>query len=153
MLMMLCRFSGNQNPLQNTLSVVQNHVGLKNNVVKPWNISSALPLSFGLQPAMGIRFFKRTNPPISWGLDSTLMFIIYILSVLKVSKTFVFFLITSGEYLTRYGQGSVFTTGPWKRILKTYPCPNLFKYSFDVLKKKTKVLDIFNTNKKNIFKN
>ena len=28
------------------------------------------------------------------------------------------------------------------------PCPYLVKYSFDVLKKKTKFLDIFDTNKK-----
>ena len=32
--------------------------------------------------------------------------------------------------------------------LKTDPCWYLFKYSFDVLKKKTNVLDIFNTDKK-----
>ena len=33
-------------------------------------------------------------------------------------------------------------------MLKTDPCPYLIKYSLDVLKKKTKVLDILNTNKK-----
>ena len=42
----------------------------------------------------------------------------------------------SGEYLTRYGQ----------RILVQRPY--LVKYSLDVLKKKTKLLDIFDTNKK-----
>ena len=31
------------------------------------------------------------------------------LSVLKISKTFVFYLRTSGEYLTSYGQGTVLT--------------------------------------------
>ena len=39
------------------------------------------------------------------------------LSVLKISKTFVFYLRTSDEYLTSYKQGSVWTE-PWKRILK-----------------------------------
>ena len=63
------------------------------------------------------------------------------LSVLKISKTFVFFLKTSGEYSKNYRQGSVFTTDP---------CPYLVKYSIDVLKKKTKVLDIFNRDK-NVF--
>ena len=78
------------------------------------------------------------------------------MSVSKISKTFVFFLRSSGEYAKKYRQGSVISTDPWKRILKTDPCPYLVKYSLDVLKKKTKFLDIFNTyvqkmfNKKNI---
>ena len=42
---------------------------------------------------------------------------------------------------------------PWKRILKTDPCPYLVKYSLVVLKKKTKISDIFNTNKKYFIKN
>ena len=49
----------------------------------------------------------------------------------------------SGEYSTKYGQGSVFTTDP---------CPNLVKYLLDVLKKKIKVLNILNTNKKSVIK-
>ena len=57
----------------------------------------------------------------------------------KISKTFVFFLRTSSEYLTRYGQGSV---------VKMDPCLCIFEYSPDVLKKKSKVLDISNTDKK-----
>ena len=36
----------------------------------------------------------------------------------------------------------------WKWILKTDPCPYLIKYLPDALKKKTKVLDIFNMDKK-----
>ena len=44
-----------------------------------------------------------------------------------------------GEYLTRYGQGSVFTTDP---------CPNLVRYLPDFLKKKTKVLDVLDTDKR-----
>ena len=32
------------------------------------------------------------------------------------------------------------------------PCPNLVKYSLDILKKKTKVLDISNTDKKRFIK-
>ena len=47
----------------------------------------------------------------------------------------------------RYEQGSVFTTDPWKWILKTDPYPNLVKYSLNVLKKITKALDFFNTDK------
>ena len=66
------------------------------------------------------------------------------MAVLKLSKTLVFFLRKSGEYSKRYGQGSVFTTDPWKKD----PCPYLFQYSLDILKKKTKVLDIFQTDKK-----
>jgi hypothetical protein len=42
---------------------------------------------------------------------------------------------------------------PWKQILKMDPCPNLVKYSLDVLRKKTKVLDVFNTDKKCLTKN
>ena len=33
------------------------------------------------------------------------------------------------------------------------PCPYLVKYSLDVIKKKTKFLDIFNTDKKSFIKN
>ena len=32
------------------------------------------------------------------------------------------------------------------------PCPYIVKYSFDILKKKTKVLDIFDTDKKCLMK-
>ena len=35
-----------------------------------------------------------------------------------------------------------------QQILETDPCPYLFKYSLYVLKKKTKVVDYFNTKKK-----
>ena len=62
-----------------------------------------------------------------------------------MSKTFVFFL---GEYSKTYRQGSVFKIDPSKQTLKTDPCPYLAKYSLDVLKKKIKVLDSFNTDKK-----
>ena len=87
---------------------------------------------------------------ISWGLEFALVFRKHVFSILKISKTFVFFLRMSGKYLTRYGQGSVFTTDPWKWILKTDPCqcPNLVKDSPVVLKKKTKVLYIFDTDQK-----
>ena len=50
---------------------------------------------------------KRLLNHISGGLDSILILIKHFLSVLKISKTFIFFLKTSSEYLTRYGQGSV----------------------------------------------
>ena len=74
------------------------------------------------------------------------------MSVLKISKTFVFFLRTSSEYLTRYGQGSVFKIRFQGSVEITDPCLYFFEYSPDVLKKKTKVLDIFNTNKKCLMK-
>ena len=90
----------------------------------------------------------KTDPlHISEGLDSILIFIKHFLSVLRIYKTFVFFIRMSGEYSKKYWQGSIFSTDPCKRILKTDPCPYLVKYSIDVLKKKTKVLDIFNTDK------
>ena len=93
---------------------------------------------------------KRILIHISCGLDFALIFRKHVLSILKISKTFAFFLRTSGKYLTRYGQGSLFIMDPWKLILKTDPCqcPNLVKDSPDVLKKKTKVLTIFNTDQK-----
>ena len=76
---------------------------------------------------------------ISGELDSILIFIKHSLSVLKISKKFIFFLRrTLGEYS--------------KIFLKTDPCPFLVKYSLDVLKKKTKVLDISNIDKKWIMK-
>ena len=55
--------------------------------------------------------------------------------VLKISKTFVFYLRTSDEYLTSYGQGYILMD----------PYPNFIKYLSDILKKK-EVLDIINTN-------
>ena len=90
---------------------------------------------------MGICWFQENGSlfliHISGGLYYILIFTKHFLSVLKISKTFVFFLRKSGEYLKKYRQGSVFTTDPWKRILKTDPCPYLVKYLLDVLKKKT----------------
>ena len=74
------------------------------------------------------------------------------MTVLKIYKTFVFFLRTSIEYLTRYGQGSVFKIRFQGSAEKTDPFPYLVKYSIDVLKKKTKVLDIYNTDKKCVIK-
>ena len=68
--------------------------------------------------------------------------------VLKISETFVFFLKVSSEYLTRYGQGSVFKIHFQGSVVKTGPCIYFFEYSPDVLKKKTKVLDIINMDKK-----
>ena len=91
---------------------------------------------------------KRILILISWGLDSILVFIKHFLSVLNIYKFLVFFLRTSGEYWKKCRQGSIFTTDPTKRVLKTDPCPYPVKYSLYVLKKKTKVLDIFNMDKK-----
>jgi hypothetical protein len=39
-----------------------------------------------------------------------------------------------------------------RSVLKSDPCLYFFEYSPDVLKKKTKVLDIFNTDKKSFMK-
>ena len=50
------------------------------------------------------------------------------MSVLKISKTCVFYIRTSDEYLTSYEKRSVLTD----------PYPNLVKYSPAVLKKKKK---------------
>ena len=66
---------------------------------------------------------------------------------------FVFFLRTSSEYLTRYGKGSVFKISFQGSVVKSDPCLYFFEYSPDILKKKTKVLDIFNTKKKMFYKN
>ena len=100
---------------------------------------------------MGIRSFHE-NGSLSISPEDLILYVVilikHFLSVLKISKTLVFFLRTSGEYSKKYGQGSVFTTDPLKRILKTDPCPYLVKCSLDILKKKTKVLDIFDTAKK-----
>ena len=36
--------------------------------------------------------------------------------------------------------------------MKTDPCPYVFEYSHDVLKKKTRILDIINTDKKSFIR-
>ena len=64
------------------------------------------------------------------------------MSALKISRKKIR---TLFEYSKKYR--SVFTTDPWKRSSKTDPCPYQVKYSLDVLQKKTKVLDIFDTAK------
>ena len=80
---------------------------------------------------------------ISWGLDSILILIKHFLSELKISKTLFLFFRTSLEYSKKYGQGSFFTTDH-----KCNPFPYLVKCTLYFLKKKTKVLDSFNTDKK-----
>ena len=67
--------------------------------------------------------------------------------MLKISETFVCFRRKPREYLTRFGQGSVFKIRFKGSVVKTDQFPQLVKYSTDVLKK-TKVLDILNTDKK-----
>ena len=62
---------------------------------------------------------------------------------IKISKTFVFFLRTSSEYLTTFSRIRVEITDPSLYFLE---------YSPDVIKKKTKVLDIFDTEKKSFLK-
>ena len=71
----------------------------------------------------GIRI-RCENGPLSLslgGLISILIFIKHFLSTLKISKTFVFFLRTSSEYLKQYRQISIFKTDPWKRTFIQYP--------------------------------
>ena len=63
---------------------------------------------------------------ISGGLVSISIFIKEKnLFVLKISKTFVFFLRTLGEYLRRYEQGSVLEIRFQGSVVKTNLCPSL----------------------------
>ena len=73
------------------------------------------------------------------------------MSVLRISKTFFFFLRTSIS--NRYRQGSVVKICFQGSVVKTDPCSYLFEYSPDVLKKKARFLDLFNTDKKCSIKN
>ena len=77
---------------------------------------------------------KRILVHISWGLDSTFFFGQHFLSGLEISKRNVFFLGTSSEYLTRYGQGSVFKIHFQGSAEIADPCLYFFEYSPDVLK-------------------
>ena len=95
---------------------------------------------------MGIRLFQE-NGSLSISPIHINCYKIF-LSVLKISKTFVFFLRTSSEYLTRYGQGSVFKIRFQGSIVKTDPCLYFFEYSPYDLKKKEVYIDILNTYKK-----
>ena len=63
------------------------------------DVQNILFYFFNLRDFIGIIFFKENG---SLGLDFTLIFIKHVLSVLLISKTFVVFLRTSGEYLTRF---------------------------------------------------
>ena len=64
---------------------------------------------------MGIRLIQE-NGSLSISPEDLILyyFLKHFLSILEISKTFVFSLRTSSEYLTRYGQGYVFKI---KRIL------------------------------------
>ena len=61
-----------------------------------------------IKAVIGIRLFQE-NGSLSISPEDLILYCFYkiFLSVLKLSKTFVFFLRKSSEYLTRYGQGSV----------------------------------------------
>ena len=85
---------------------------------------------------MGIRLFQE-NGSLSISPENLILYYLKKkkMSVLKISKTFVFFLRTPIEYLTRYGQGSTFK-------IRSQGSLSIF------LKKKTKVIDIFNMDKK-----
>ena len=99
-----------------------------------------------LKAVMEIRWFQENRSLSISPEDLNYVYINFhkhFLSILKISKTFFFFLRTLGEYSKKYRQGSVFTTYPWKRILNTNPCLYLVKYSLDVLKKISKVLYVY----------
>ena len=65
---------------------------------------------------------------ISGGFDSILFLKKHFLSVLKISKTFVFFIRMSIEYLTRYVQGSVFKIHFQGSVEIMDPFQYFFKY-------------------------
>ena len=73
-------------------------------------------------------------------------------AVMEIRLFYLFFLRTSIEYLTRYGQESVFKIRFQGSVEITDPCLYFSEYSPDVLKNKKKVLDIFNTDKKCLMK-
>ena len=77
-----------------------------------------------IKPVMEIRLFQE-NGSLSISPEDLiiciLLFVEHFLSVIRISKTFVLFLRTSSEYLTRYGQDpflrTVFKDPLKKRIL------------------------------------
>ena len=68
--------------------------------------------------------WKQILIHISGGLDSILIFMKYFVSLLKISKNFVFFLRMLSAYLTRYGQGSVFKIRFQGSVFTTDPNPH-----------------------------
>ena len=64
---------------------------------------------------------KRIFIHISWGLNSIFFLLTFFLSVFQISKK-NFFLRTSSEYLTRYGQGSIFKIHFQGSVEITDPC-------------------------------
>ena len=96
---------------------------------------------------MEICWFQE-NWSLSISPEDLILYFFYkiFLSGLKITKKFVLFLRMSSEYLTRYGQGSVFKICFQGSVEIT--CLYFFEYSPDFLKEKTKTLDIFNTDKK-----
>ena len=92
-----------------------------------------------MKTVMGIHLFQE-NGSLSISPEDLIQY--------YFCKTFfVRILRTSSEYLTIYGQGSVFKICFQVSVVKTDPCLYLFECSPDVLNKKTKVLDIFNMDK------
>jgi hypothetical protein len=64
---------------------------------------------------------KRIFIHISWGLNSIFFLLTFFLSVFQISKK-IFFLRTSSEYLTRYGQGFIFKIHFQGSVEITDPC-------------------------------
>ena len=73
--------------------------------------------------------------------------------VSKISKTFVFLLKNVWRIFNKIWTGIRFPTYPWKHILKTDPYVNIVTFAPDVLKNKTKDLNIPNTDKMCFLKN
>ena len=91
--------------------------------------------------------WKRILIHISGGLDFILIFMKHFFFVLKISKTFVLFRRTSSEYLTRYGQRSVFKDPFLRSVLKTDPSQYFLNVHLTLWKREQK-FEIFNTDKK-----
>ena len=99
---------------------------------------------------MGSRLFQE-NGSLSISFEDSIQnyfFIKHFLSILKISKTFDSFLRMTTEYIYRFIQGSLFKILFQGSVVKTDPCWYLLESSPDVLKKKTRVLDMFNMDKK-----
>ena len=89
------------------------------NIIVEWNKAPYQKVVYSI-----VKYLDRILVHISWGFHPTMTFIFFVRS-----KTFVFFLITSGEYLTRYEQWSVFTPDSdhqhWFLVSSSQKCHSL----------------------------
>ena len=77
---------------------------------------------------MTIRLFQENGFLSISPEDLIIYYVLHFWSVLKISTTFVFFLRTSSEYLTRYGQGYIFKICFQGSVVKTDPYLYFFEY-------------------------